>query len=350
MLSGTLIWLKTCNFLRGGYPFFLSIIFFSPKKSLSFGLDMETTIDYTPIIDILEEILGPIDKHNQYSGQISFSCPVCSYQIKGMDRLDGKGNLEVNYKMGVYKCWACAETHHTYGNIHKLIRLYGSYQQVKKFKLLYPDDNGGVEKKKYNPVQLPKEFQAIKYASGGLKLTHHFKRAYLYLQNRNVTDEMIDRYGIGFCYEGRYQNRIVIPSYDDNGMLNYFVSRSYENRPKKKYDNPIAEKDKIIFNEYLLDWDEMVYIVEGPFDHIFVPNSIPLLGKSLSDFLLNTIYDNAKMVTIMLDGDAYDDAILMYEKLNGGRLFGKIWIVKLPMDKDIADLRGNFMEYIPFQI
>jgi len=63
---------------------------------------IETLIDYGPIIEMLIDILGDYKYHNENSGQISFSCPVCSYEIKGLDELDGKGNLEVNYKKGAY--------------------------------------------------------------------------------------------------------------------------------------------------------------------------------------------------------------------------------------------------------
>jgi hypothetical protein len=35
----------------------------------------------------------------------------------------------------------------------------------------------------------------------------------------------------------------------------------------------------------------------------------------------------------------------LYHQLNGGRLYGKIKIIKLTDDKDVADLRGNIDEY-----
>jgi DNA primase len=161
---------------------------------------------------------------------------------------------------------------------------------------------------------------------------------------------MIERFHIGFCYEGKYANRIIIPSYDAEGIVNYFVARSYETRPYRKYDNPEAEKQSIIFNEYLIDWNKDVYIVEGPFDSIFLINAIPMLGKVMSDLLFDKLYENAKKIIIVLDGDAYKDAEKLYYKLNGGRLFNKIWITKLPIDKDIADLQGNLTNYEPFQI
>jgi hypothetical protein len=58
------------------------------------------------------------------------------------------------------------------------------------------------------------------------------------------------------------------------------------------------------------------------------------------------LYEKAKRnITIALDGDAYDNAVSLYHELNGGELYGRIKIVKLPLDKDIADLRGNINEY-----
>jgi hypothetical protein len=40
--------------------------------------------DYEPIIEILEDILGDPHIDNDYKGQISFDCPVCSHEIKGL--------------------------------------------------------------------------------------------------------------------------------------------------------------------------------------------------------------------------------------------------------------------------
>ena len=77
------------------------------------------------VVEILENCLGDTKKHNTNTSQISFDCPVCSYEIKGLSKGDGKGNLEVNYKFNVFKCWGCSETHETHGTIYKLIKEYG---------------------------------------------------------------------------------------------------------------------------------------------------------------------------------------------------------------------------------
>ena len=68
------------------------------------------------LLELLQDVLGEINSHYPNKGQISFDCPVCSYDIKGLDKGDGKGNFEVNYNQGVYKCWACSETYGTHGS------------------------------------------------------------------------------------------------------------------------------------------------------------------------------------------------------------------------------------------
>ena len=130
------------------------------------------------------------------------------------------------------------------------------------------------------------------------------------------------------------------PLYNYQREINYFVSRSYVGH-KNKYKNPEAEKDKIIFNEHLINWGEDIYLVEGVFDMFFVENAIPVLGKSVSDKLWNKLYDNAKKnIVICLDGDAWEDSRKLYRKLDGGKLTGRIRLIKLPKDKDVGELGG----------
>jgi DNA primase len=306
---------------------------------------VEHEIDYSAVVDILEDILGEHRLHNDYRGQISFDCPVCSHDIKGLDDGDGKGNLEVNYKRGVYKCWVCAETHDTYGSLYKLLKKYGNAKQLKKYLLLKPEDDGEQPKRTFIQVRLPKEFVSFKDASLGLKMTPQYKQAFNYIQKRNITDLMVQMYNIGFCYTGHYEHRIIIPSYDSENRLNYFIARSYLNNTKMKYKNPEVDKESLIWNEHLINWNDPVYIVEGAFDSIFLPNSIPMLGKFMTQNLFNKLYDNAKKVVIVLDPDAWEDAFRLYHKLNCGKLMGKLWIVKLDGDKDIADLKGDLSGY-----
>ncbi len=297
--------------------------------------------DFDQIVELLENILGNYKLHNQGKGQISFDCPVCSHEIKGLDEGDGKGNLEINYRIGVYKCWSCGESHETHGNLYKLIKRYGTKKQLQFYELMMPEETE-FQQKVTKIATLPKEFISFSSASAGLKMTHYFKQAYNYLLRRNVTDEMIAKYNIGFAHQGLFENRIIIPSYSSDRRLNYFIARSYLPNTKMKYKNPDVPKETIIFNEHLIDWDKPIYLVEGAFDSIFVNNSIAMLGKVMGEFLYSKLYEKAKEIVIVLDGDAWRDAEKLFHKLNTGKLFGKVWAVKMPDEKDIADLKGNF--------
>jgi|TARA_R110002012_G_scaffold128329_4_gene280697 DNA primase len=288
------------------------------------------------LLELLQDVLGDVNAHYPNKGQISFDCPVCSYDIKGLDKGDGKGNFEVNYHQGVYKCWACSETYNTHGSLNKLFLKWGNRRNKSTWQLIGGDFIKKTEKK-YKDVTLPKEYISF---NKGNKLTIQYKEAYNYLRKRNITNEIINKYSIGYTTEGEYRGRIIVPSFDENENINYFVSRSYVNH-KNKYKNPEAEKDKIIFNEHIIDWEKDVYLVEGVFDMFFLENSIPILGKSLSDKLWEKLYNNCKKnIIICLDGDAWEDAQKLYRKLEGGKLTNRIRLVKLPKDKDVSDLGG----------
>ena len=293
------------------------------------------------IVELLEEFLGKSRQHNQNRGQISFDCPVCSDE-KGLDKGDGKGNLEINYGRHVYKCWSCGETHGTHGPLGRLFDKFATKQQKKTSNLIRPEEFVEKQVKKVK-LRLPEGYTKFKDSNPIYPI---YRQAMNYLKSRGINDEIIEKYQIGFCDKGDYSGRIIIPSYTENGTLNYFIARAWAGDSRFKYKNPVAEKDKIIFNEHLIDWFKDIYLVEGVFDGFFLDNSIPMLGKYLSPLLFETIYEKALgNVVICLDGDAWANAQKLYNELNGGRLYNKIKIVKLPSDKDVCDLRGEINEH-----
>jgi hypothetical protein len=46
-----------------------------------------------------------------------------------------------------------------------------------------------------------------------------------------------------------------------------------------------------------------------------------------------------------LDADAWNNAKKLYNTLNGGKLRGRIKILKLPKNSDIAELKGKIDDY-----
>ena len=288
------------------------------------------------LVELLEEILGDHGLHYPNRGQISFNCPVC-------DEERNKHNLEINYINNVYKCWSCGDSEGTHGSLGKLFDKFGNRKLKKLYNILRPDEVENIVKKKKPKVTLPENFTLFKDSPNVYPVR---RQAYNYLKSRGITDEIIEKFGIGFCDRGSHMGRIVIPSYNKKGTLNYYVGRSWDPNSRAKYRNPEAEKDQIIFWEDLIDWNKDIYLVEGAFDGMFLDNPVVMLGKHMSELLFETIYNNAKgNVIICLDGDAWENAVKLYHELNGGELWGKIKIVKLPKDRDVCDLKGEIKDY-----
>jgi len=119
--------------------------------------------------------------------------------------------------------------------------------------------------------------------------------------------------------KGKFRRRAIIPSFDCDGNLNYFVSRSID-EDGLKYLNAKIPKGEIVFNEIDIDWNKSVILVEGIFDAMkSIENSVPILGSTLSkkSNLYNKLMKNQSNVTVSLDPDlkhkAYKIADDLYE-------------------------------------
>jgi DNA primase len=288
------------------------------------------------IVGILTDFLGEPYSHNESTGQTRFDCPSCAEDKGLINTTDGKHNLEINYLKNKFNCWSCGKTNNMHGPIEKLIKKYGSKKNFNDFLLVKPD-NDEIEEyidniKKNTVVELPESFKLLKDCTDSDK---HSKWAKYYLSKRNISSDIIEKYNIGYCSEGLYKDRIIIPSYDDNGILNYFIARSFNDKIKPKYLNPTVEKQEIIFNEKLINYDTTIFLVEGVFDHIVIPNSIPLLGKVLHSKLKIKLLEKANAdIIIVLDGDASKNAKQLVRDLNFDKLKGRVKICLIPDEFD----------------
>ena len=228
------------------------------------------------LVDILQSFLGSPRKHNESKGQIAFDCPACG------DDGEGKGNLEVNYEKNLFRCWSCQYVNHMSGVVPQLIKRFGNTALLKEYLILKPDDFKHDLDAPAIIVKFPKGFTKLATCT---KDRFKYDEVMRYLNKRGIGMDLITKYDIGYTIDGNFMNRIIIPSYDIHGVINYFIARSFHWKTKPKYMNPEAEKQEVIFNEDKINWDSTIYLVEGVFDHIVVPNSIPLLGKFMSEKL-----------------------------------------------------------------
>jgi DNA primase len=223
------------------------------------------------------------------SREYLFRCPKCNHH---------KRKLSVNLDKNVFKCWICD---YSGKNIFHLVRSHGSHidrQDWKKIANIV--DFSEQEKDQHITVELPKEFITLT----GKNISPLSVLARNYLKERGITDEQLIWWKMGYCPDGKYANRIIIPSFNMGGELTYFISRSYDSN-WIKYLNPPAEKD-FIFNELYLDWNKDIIIVEGVFDAIVAGNAIPLLGSTLREnsYVFQKIIEKCDRVYVALDSDA----------------------------------------------
>jgi DNA primase len=137
-----------------------------------------------------------------------------------------------------------------------------------------------------------------------------------YLKDRQVTMDDIIRYNIGYCEEGIYKQRILVPSYDKDGNMNFFAARAYYEGNLCKYMLPPWSKDIVGF-ELFVNWHEPITLVEGTFDAIAVRNNaVPLFGTTLPFSLkLAVVTNKVRRVNIVLDNDALKQAVDIFDRI-----------------------------------
>jgi len=255
------------------------------------------------IINLLSRVIGNTGKQLKKSNEYMFWSPFISHH---------KPKLQINVQTQKWHCWVSNQGGHNLFQLFKklkaskehfdeLVELVGDKKYVKR--------NTNKEDKKI--VRLPNEFKPL-WLDGNSIIRKH---AIVYLKNRGITLVDIIRYGIGYCEEGLYANRIIVPSYSSDGELNYFVGRDiYEGG--MKYKNPPVSKD-VIGLDLFINWNEPIVLCEGVFDAIAIRrNAIPLFGKTIPKSLMKKIYEKqVKQIYILLDSDAIMDSIKMTDSL-----------------------------------
>ena len=235
---------------------------------------------------------------------------------------DEKGN-------NPWECWVCNTRGRTVKSLLRQMKL-GKEEAIEVLK--YVKKGEKITYHDLEVVELPKEFQPLALASTTSVIANKIRN---YLYKRGMTENDFIKYNIGYCLTGEYAGRIIIPSYDENSRLNFFVGRTFENA-FMKYKNPSASKDVIVF-ENMINWDQPVVLVEGVFDAMAVKrNAVPILGKTLSKSLLQKLVSNkVEDIYIALDRDALKSALRYCEQfLSMGK---RVFLIDM-LDKDPSEM------------
>jgi DNA primase len=276
------------------------------------------------LIDLVDRVLGKGKRTSK--GNQAYHCPFCNHS---------KPKLEINFtenKKGdnPWHCWVCDKRGLKLKTLFKQIE--ATPEHFAELKTLVKSGDWVIEEKKvYSSLELPKEYLHI-LGNDNILARH----ALLYLKKRNVTEEDIIKYNIGYCEYGPYENMVIIPSYTNEGKLNYFTARSFKKDSFIKYKNPDVSRDIIPF-ENMINWDLPIILCEGPFDAIAIKrNVIPLLGKSIQSSLMKKlVLSKVNKIYIALDQDAIKQSLNFCETLlNQGK---EVYLVEL-QGKDPSEM------------
>lgn len=272
--------------------------------------------------------------HKEKNGELIVRCPKC-----GDPRRPNKLKMNINPDKSVFHCWVCELKGRS---IPRLLRMVNT-QQGQQYARKFGERVDSKEKMITNPdVEMPSDFKLV---MSNLHLPEA-KRIRYYCRTRGLSDDMIWRYRIGFSPEQQW--RMIVPSFNEEGKLNYWTARRVDDNPAYKYINSKAQRSDVIFNEIDVDWSaEEITLVEGPWDLMKCSkiNATCLLGSFLSSNyqLFTKLIHYPERIVLALDADAREkqdkiaELLMKYDK--------EVYFVDPPSDGwDFGDLEPEEVE------
>jgi hypothetical protein len=254
-------------------------------------------VTHSDKIAFIQSVFGRADIHRD-GVNVSVRCP--NKECPSSQTSAQKRKFCIRLDDDRTHCWVCGIK----GRLPKILRLHVGREALIKYV------GAGLAQTKYfdapddpKPVRLPADFRLL----GPLIGTHlpHVNSFIKYLYDRGLTDKDIWYFKFGISDEGGWRNRILMPSFDSDGKLNWLVGRTILERTFPKYLDADADKD-IVFNEMNIDWTKDLTIAEGPFDLTKCDqNSTILLGSNFSEKsrLFEMIARHNTPVILALDAD-----------------------------------------------
>jgi hypothetical protein len=173
-------------------------------------------------------------------------------------------------------------------------------------------------------------------------------RAKVFIENRKIPEENYKQLyfaedfkrfieDLGIVQEGLKENdeRLVIPFYDKEKNLIAVQGRTIGDSVLRYITIKTDDNNEKIYGMDTVDTDKMIYVVEGPFDSMFVDNAIATCDSNLTHAA--TVYDKSN-ITLIFDNEPRNKEIVKkLEKAIEDHYNVVIW-PEMIEEKDVNDM------------
>lgn len=285
-------------------------------------------------------------------------CPFCG--DSGKNKSKARGYFFPYKDRWIFKCHNCGVSCGVYAVLKQVAPSLAKEYSLESFK-----ESNGIQPEQSPPpaVKQPSKTRKVNPLEGLPRLVelneHH--PAVQYILNRGLPKECLAElmYAHDFTKVGkrldpeyfpntkREDPRIVIPFFDRSGTFIGVQGRTMNSQNSLRYVTlkPKGQQTKLWYGLWKVDATERVYVVEGPFDSMILPNAIAMVGANACDDLPDFLSHSD--LVFVLDNEPRNSQIVSYmeELIDQGRKIC-VWPNGLA-EKDINEmLSGKSAETI----
>jgi ribosomal protein L23 len=251
----------------------------------------------------------------------NFRCPFCG--DSKANKRKARGYVYVNNQSMFFKCFNCPES----TNLANLIKFVDPSLQLEYIKETFGKTEGFPQNSE-TPIEsrkIPKvDFSSLKYCSRIEQLDEeHFARSYL--RGRCIPHEKFSkllyadnaglfiRENIDAEHKAGNEPAVVIPILSGDGSAVLGVncrSLKPENVAYKYIKAKIHEDVKLIYGLETVRRNEKVYVCEGEFNSMFLPNAVAVGGVAMMLGLEKSLGMNKELLTFIVDNDSRNPQVV----------------------------------------
>lgn len=279
---------------------------------------------------------------------LSIWCPFCKHD--NINKLKLVIHLEKNF----WHCWLCDKKG---SDVSYIVSRYDK-SKISESKKIFKKKNTNSDFQinlfgekdldlfeEEQRVELPKDFRLL---SSNFDSNHpDIRDVFKYTIKRGINKHKLLLLRLGVSLDNDFIRRLIIPSFNDNGDINFYTARriDVDSSSPIKYKNASVSKKDIIFNELFIDWSIPLTLVEGPLDLLKTnDNATCLLGSSLTyDMkLFRKIVENKTEINLALDKDVYFKTLKIAKLLSEYDV--KVNILDTRVANDVGDMTHSQFE------